>query len=183
MRVRLAEPADLPLLGPIEVRAGERFRSIGMADVAEDPPFPLEVLEACQADGCVWVAELSGEVVGYALALETGGLAHLEQVSVVPEAGGMGVGAALVDAVGHWAEGRAPWLTLSTFTGVPWNQPWYERIGFTVVPADEVGPALHEIVEHEVALGLDVSQRAFLRRRAGWVAGDSALVAGLEAEE
>lgn len=167
MRVRPAVVADLPLLGPIEVRAGERFRSIGMGDVADDPPFPIEVLEECQADGRVWVAELDEELAGYAVAFETGGLALLEQVSVVPEAGGRGVGAALVDAVGRWAVGRAGWLTLSTFTDVPWNQPWYERLGFTVVPPAEVGPALQEVVDHEVSMGLDVSTRAFLRRPAG----------------
>lgn len=167
LRVRSAELADLPLLGPIEVRACERFRSIGLDDVADDPPFPLEFLEACRADGRLWVAELAGEVVGYALALDASGLAHLEQVSVVPEAGGRGIGAALVDAVGAWAVGRAPWLTLSTFCDVAWNQPWYEKIGFTVIPPTEVGPALHEIVEHELAMGLDVSTRVFLRRPAG----------------
>ena len=38
-------------------------------------------------------------------------------------------------------------LTLTTFTDVPWNRPYYERLGFTVL--DDLGPELAALVAHE----------------------------------
>ena len=155
-------------LGAIEVAAGERFRDVGMDAIADDEPFPDDVLLAAVADGRLWVAELEGEVVGYALGELVGASGeqhHLEQVSVVPEAGGRGVGVALVEAVADWARtAGARSLTLATFRDLPWNGPWYERLGFAVVPAAELDDALRAVRAHEVELGLDVSIRVCMRR-------------------
>jgi len=167
-RVRPAEPGDVGLLAAIEVAAGERFRAVGMDDIADDDPFPEEVLLAAVADGRLWVAELGGAVVGYALGERVGPAGaqhHLEQVSVVPEAGGRGVGAALVEAVADWARAAgAPSLTLATFRDLPWNGPWYQRLGFATVPDAELDEALRAVRAHEAELGLDVAQRVCMRR-------------------
>jgi GNAT superfamily N-acetyltransferase len=176
--VRLATDDDVPLLAAIEVAAGERFRSVGMDDIAEDEPLPEAELLAAVADDRLWVAELGAaadadgpsgaapvEVVGYALALGGAGQAHLEQVSVVPWAGGRGVGAALVDAVADWGRRQgAPSLTLATFAELPWNAPWYRRLGFEEVPEDELDDDLRAVIAHEIEMGLDVSLRVCMRR-------------------
>ncbi|MCA6332941.1 MAG: hypothetical protein IM641_13160 [Phenylobacterium sp.] len=53
-------------------------------------------------------------------------------------------------------------LVLSTFRDIPWNAPWYSRIGFEVI---EVLPAaLDDIRRENLARGLDESRRVFMRR-------------------
>lgn len=168
VRVRDATPPDVALMAPIERAAGERFRSVGMDAIADDEPLPDELLRAAAAEGRLWVAELDGEVVGYALGERVGARGeqhHLEQVSVMPEAGGRGVGAALVERVAAWArQAGATSLTLATFRDVPWNGPWYERLGFVVVPHHELDAPLRAVRAHEVERGLDVSIRVCMRR-------------------
>ena len=164
--VRPARLDDLPRLQEIEVAAGTLFTGIGMRSVADDPPPPLDVLAAHQAAGTAWVSvDDRDRPVGYALALEVDGLGHLEQLSVAPAAGRQGRGASLLGVVCDWASARgAPAVTLSTFLDVPWNAPYYERFGFVVLGEDELTPGLLALRDHEVAGGLDVGRRAFMRR-------------------
>jgi GNAT superfamily N-acetyltransferase len=166
--VRPAATGDLGGLAAIERSAGERFREVGLEAVADDEPLPVEVLARAAAEGRAWVAELGGVVVGYAVGERLAAdppQHHLEQVSVVPTAGGRGVGAALVEAVVGWAQGDGgSSLTLTTFTAVPWNGPWYERLGFEVVAPGQLDEVLAAVVAHEATLGLDPRTRSVMRR-------------------
>lgn len=55
-------------------------------------------------------------------------------------------------------------LTLTTFTDVPWNAPYYQRLGFRTLSDTEVTSGLRRIREHEATLGLDRWPRAVMRR-------------------
>jgi len=49
----------------------------------------------------------------------------------------------LLDHVAGWAARRGlPALTLITFRGVPWNAPYYERLGFRELVPAELTPGL-----------------------------------------
>jgi GNAT superfamily N-acetyltransferase len=165
--VRVATQADVAVLPVVEAAAGERFRTIPeLAFVADhDPSFAPEILDPALAEGRVWVAELGGEVVGYALALDLGGQPHLEQVSVVPACAGRGVGRALIDAVVGWASARAPWLTLATYRDVGWNAPLYAHLGWEVMDEADVqaDPRLVAVRAEEAEHGLDPDARVFMR--------------------
>jgi GNAT superfamily N-acetyltransferase len=166
--IRLATAADLPRLAAIEVAAGEMFRGLGMARVADDDPFTAEELAGYQRAGRAWVSttDVGDAPVGYALALEVDAGAHLEQVSVHPRYARQRRGAALVEAVSAWAAGRGlPWLTLTTFAAVPWNAPYYERLGFEIVPDADQTAGLVAIRAHEARRGLDAWPRVTMRRR------------------
>ena len=141
--IRPALPADVLRLPAIEAAAGEAFRSIGMPEVADDPLPDVQQLKRHASDGRVRVATVSNEVVGYALAVVRDGSAHLEQVSVHPDHAGQRIGADLIDAVASWARDRGDKrLTLTTFAKVPWNAPYYRRLGFQALPDDALGPQL-----------------------------------------
>lgn len=171
--IRPARADDLPTVRAVERAAGALFREVGMDDVADDAGPSLEVLGGYQRDGRAWVA-LDGDepgapagarVVGFALALEVDGAAHLEQLSVDPTWGRRGHGRRLIDAVAAWGRARgAAAVTLSTFRDVPWNAPYYRRLGFEPLPEDELTPGLLLLRDHERALGLDVAARLFMRR-------------------
>ncbi|KIC70408.1 GNAT family N-acetyltransferase [Kocuria rhizophila] len=141
--IRLALSADVLSLPAIEAAAGELFRLIGMPEVADDTLPDTEQLTLAASDGRVWVATVDDQVVAYAFAVVRDGSAHLEQVSVHPDHAGQRIGAALINAVASWAHDRGDArLTLTTFADVPWNAPYYRRLGFRPLPDDVLGPQL-----------------------------------------
>ena len=159
--IRRAVAADIAAMQEVERRAGMRFLEVGMPDVAFDEPPPESSLLSYVDGGRAWVAvEEERGVVGYALALVVDGQGHLEQLSVVPEHEGRGIGGRLIEEVRAWADGP---VTLSTFVDVPWNAPYYERRGFRVLAEHELTPGLLAVRVHEAVEGLDVAARVFMR--------------------
>lgn len=132
-----------------------------MPDIASHEPPSLDALAGFAAAGRAWVAvDEAGEAVGYVLVEMVDGNAHVEQVSVLPEHQGSGVGRALMDHVRHWAAvGGLPAVTLTTFVHVPWNAPLYEHLGFRILAEDEIGPELRAVRDAESAHGLDPATR------------------------
>ncbi|MEE1927266.1 GNAT family N-acetyltransferase [Streptomyces sp. TRM 70351] len=164
MRVRAGEPADLPHCQDVERAAGEPFRELGMAAVADDEPPPLAALEDVRGAGLLWVAAGGsghGPVLGYLMAEPVDGCTHVEQVSVHPGAARRGIGRALID---HAQAATGAPLTLTTFRDVPWNAPYYARLGFVRLPKDAWTPGLRRIRAHERALGLERWPRVCMRR-------------------
>ncbi|MFF4598912.1 GNAT family N-acetyltransferase [Amycolatopsis sp. NPDC001319] len=154
--IRLARASDLPLLGELERAAGEPFRGLGMAAVADDEPFSVAELLPYQAGGRCWVVDASGVVAAYLVADVVDGNGHVEQVSVLPSFARRGLGRELIETAEAWAGSLGlPALTLTTFRDVPWNAPYYARLGFRELPSASWGPSLRAIREHEAALGLD----------------------------
>ncbi|MEU4258243.1 GNAT family N-acetyltransferase [Streptomyces fradiae] len=168
MLLRSARPEDLPLLREIERAAGEPFRALGMAAVADDDPPPLETLEAYRAAGRARVAERAGRPVAYLVWDEVDGAAHVEQVTVHPDAARRGLGRALIEELAADATARGvPALTLTTFTDVPWNAPYYARLGFRVLADTELTDGLRAIRRAEADHGLDRWPRVCMRRDLG----------------
>lgn len=166
MEIRPASADDGPALREIERLAGERFRDVGMADIAADEPPSAASLAAYAAAGRSWVAEdPTHGIVGYLLVDVVDGNAHIEQVSVRPDQQGGGVGRALIDHAAAWAAGHElPALTLTTFEHVAWNAPLYQHLGFRVLAEDELGAELRALRDVEAAHGLDPATRVCMRR-------------------
>lgn len=165
--IRPARPDDLPELPEVERAAGLPFRGIGMDVVADDDPPTVDELAAYQADGRAWVfADPDDRPVAYLLVAVVDGHAHIEQVSVRPEHARRGIGRQLVEVAREWAVARGlPALSLTTYAEVPWNGPYYERLGFAVVPEAELSPGLREIRAAEAAKGLDAWPRVVMSMR------------------
>lgn len=161
--IRPARYSDVERLRAIERAAGEMFRPLGMDAVADDDPGDPVHLRACVDDGRAWVAEVDGTVAGYLLAAVVDGEGHVEQVSVDLAFAGRRIGVALVE---H-AAARHGALTLTTFRDVPWNGPYYERLGFRWLSDEEIGPELRAIRQAEAAHGLDRWPRGCMRRTVG----------------
>lgn len=164
--IRLARIDDLPALRELERAAGAPFRTVGMDAVADDEPPSLEVLAGFQQDGRAWVIDDdAGRPVAYLLVDVVDDGAHVEQMSVDPRHARRGLGRQLLAAAEAWARAQGlQALTLTTFAEVPWNAPYYRRLGFHVVAEHETSAALREIRAHEAARGLDVWPRVVMRR-------------------
>ncbi|SFW67207.1 GNAT family N-acetyltransferase [Amycolatopsis australiensis] len=164
--IRLARPGDLPALIDVEREAGSRFRDVGMAAIADDDPGSVAELAGYQADGRAWVSVDEGDrPVAYLLAAVVDGHAHIDQVSVRPGHARRGLGRALIETLAAWARARGlPALTLTTFAAVPWNAPYYQRLGFRVMADAELGDGLRAIRRAEAARGLGAWPRVALIR-------------------
>jgi hypothetical protein len=53
-------------------------------------------------------------------------------------------------------------LSLTTFREVPWNRPFYERLGFVEIPRDTMRPELAAVVSEEADRGLDRDARVVM---------------------
>jgi GNAT superfamily N-acetyltransferase len=169
MRIRAPHPAELELLREIERDAGRAFAEIGMDEIAADEPLSVQELREFRVAGRAWVATDGVDLpVAYLLSAVVDGGAHVEQVSVSPAYRGHGLGAALIDHVSAGAarDGRR-WVTLTTFRDVPWNAPYYERLGFTRIPAGELGPELAALIESEASSIPGDRPRVAMRRATG----------------
>ncbi len=164
MDIRVARPDDLPRLQDVELLAGAMFRDVGLPEIADDDPPSLDDLAGAAA---VLVAVDDRDVaVGYARIEVVDGHAHLEQLSVVPDHGGQGVGTALLDAVAAWARERGDAeITLTTFRNVAFNAPLYAKRGYDEVADLDRAPGLVALMVAEAAHGLDPTQRVAMRRR------------------
>jgi len=167
-RVRVAVAEDVARLPEIERQAGllfdDRLEQIGLTKEFQPPVTSVENFENARRAGRLWVAvPPSGDAVGFALVLEVGGFAHLEELDVLPRHGRKGLGSALLDAVCTWA-GQAgyPAVTLSTFRDIPWNAPFYQRRGFRVVAPSELSDDHVQLVFSEGRRGLRADLRVMM---------------------
>jgi GNAT superfamily N-acetyltransferase len=163
--IRAAHRDDLALLVEIERAAGERFRSLGMDLVADDDPGSVAELVPYAESGRAFVSVGDDDrPVGYLLLDVVDGAAHVEQISVHPDFARQGIGRTLIERAATWARGHGlDALTLTTYIEVPWNGPFYERLGFSYLAADEETPGLRAIRFEERASGLDAWPRACMR--------------------
>jgi GNAT superfamily N-acetyltransferase len=148
--VRPARPDDLAGLPALEEASDALFARHGVGPL---PPVTTTTADLAEAEQ-VLVAEDASGLVGFARLEVVDGQAHLEQLSVHPDATGRGVGTALLEASAAWAA-RAGHeaLTLCTFADVPWNGPFYARHGY--VELDPLPARLEPMRETELRMGMD----------------------------
>ncbi len=154
------------LLRDIEVASAKRFSGLGLiAEEKLSDHIPQErVVEMIEANRMLVACDAQGVPVGFAaLSLWSYGCL-LEELDVLPEHGGKGLGRALVMAAIEWAKvNRQPAIFLSTFADVPWNRPFYSRLGFQIVPESELNVDMMQLRNNEIAAGLPVDRRVFMR--------------------
>jgi GNAT superfamily N-acetyltransferase len=163
--IALARSKDLPLLPAIELAAARLLTGHAPESVLTETT-PLELLKVAQARDRLWVALANDVPVGFAhVELLEPTLAHLEEIDVHPEHGQRGLGKRLVMAVCAWAAAAGyRGVTLTTFRDVPFNMPFYGRLGFDVIPPEELSAVLRKVVEDETHRGLDPARRVVMRR-------------------
>ncbi len=159
--IRPADPVHLASIPGIEQAAASTFP-------VRDLPLHLryqvtdrDTLRLAQQDGRLWVA-LDGlrHPVGFALVEVADDQAYLSEMDVHPDHGRRGLGTRLVHAVVEWAVSLGyERVLLVTFRHLPWNAPFYARLGFTQLEESELGPELRGFIEEEAAAGIDPANR------------------------
>lgn len=138
-----------------------------MAAIGDDPPNDIATLRDAQASSRLWVASDRNDVpVGFIYARLVDNALFIQELDVMRAYQRRGIGGRLIDAVCQAARERGDrTVTLSTFADVPWNAPYYERLGFRRIERADLSSALREIEAEEAAFGLDTSKRVFMYRR------------------
>jgi ribosomal protein S18 acetylase RimI-like enzyme len=159
VEVRAAEADDLALLDEIDTRAESLFRVSGLD--LPDIAFPTEHLADAKA-----ILVVGRPAVGFIWIDEVDGVAHVEELAVLPGHMRAGLGSALLAAACEWAAAAGySAITLSTYRDVAWNAAFYARRGFVALDPDELTPELAAVREWERAAGLDdVGPRLAMRR-------------------
>lgn len=164
--VRAARFADIAGLPDLESRAAARFDGPGFAGLVLAVPHSLAAFTVAQARGRLLVAAAPGAAMaGFILLDLVDGDAFVVELAVDPACAGRRLGARLLDAAAAWGGARnCRWLTLTTYRAVPWNAPYYRRLGFAEPPTEACGPQLRRLIALEARLAGDPALRVALRR-------------------
>lgn len=163
--IRLANSGDLPLLSEIERAAATLFAPYALDQLFSTILTPQCVFAEGQQAGQLWVAvDAQDQPVGFALASQVGGNAHLDELDVHPEHGRRCLGTQLVNIVCSWARQQGyPAVTLTTLEYIPWNAPYYAKLGFRQLAPTELTPELQELLQIEIEHGLPAKGRVAMR--------------------
>ncbi len=165
-RIRPLRPEELALLPAIEQAAGVLFRGTSEDWIVDDDGQSFDSYRAWQRTGQILVAVDGSDVpVGFAAVGPLDGQGYLHEIDVHPDHGQRGLGRRLVEAACDWAREQGfTQMQLSTFRHIPWNAPFYARLGFRELSDSDLGPDLLAERRHEADAGLDIAKRVFMRR-------------------
>ncbi|HAZ4814852.1 TPA: GNAT family N-acetyltransferase [Enterobacter cloacae] len=161
--VRPTRPGDVTALPAIERAAGQRFRDYPeLAWLAEGEVISAEQHLDYAERGLSWLALANELPVGFILAETHVSSLFIVELSVHLDWQGKGIGRRLIACVADQARKRGlASLTLTTFRDVPWNAPFYARLGFEMITT--LTPELREKREEETAHGLAYDARCAMR--------------------
>jgi GNAT superfamily N-acetyltransferase len=166
VRIREADGRDVDQLGRIELETARAFAP-GVLPPHLVKPVPATQLYGAIATSLLWVADhASNGPVGFVLAERHGASLHIGEVDVRPAFGRRGIGSSLVAHVCEVAARlELRFVTLTTLRDVPWNAPFYMKLGF--IRVTNLRPFLHlqRALVHERRVGLHGSIAMFRRPR------------------
>lgn len=152
VEIRFAEEADFDRLAEIEASADTLLVDLFSA---VNWPAATPADERAAYPGFTLLLRLdSAKIIGFAQVIEIDGLAHLEQLCVLPDHGRKGYGRMLVTATKTEARRRGhSALTLRTYRDVAWNAPFYATCGF--VPSFPTSDFHRRLIDVETGLRLE----------------------------
>jgi GNAT superfamily N-acetyltransferase len=168
LSIRAAEARDAEALPTLENSAGTLFRNFPSLEwLADGEDLSVDRYRELIAAGASWVvvdpddqpiAFLSGTVEENDL--------HIWELGVRRDLQRFGIGrnlllAAIRDARRHSLAA----VTLTTFRDVPWNAPFYARLGFECLAGEAIGDRLERVLSADATRGLPMHARCAMRLR------------------
>lgn len=167
--VRKAESEDISNIIEIEQSSGNVFSSMPIEFLCSLPEeMPLHSYEfyeeTIELDG-LFVAELEKKVVGFICIRNINEelTIHISEFAVDYAYQKRRIGFQLINFVIELAKKRRKSITLTTFSNVPWNAPFYEKLGFVIMNRSELNERLALLLAQEVEVGLPKEHRCAMR--------------------
>lgn len=173
--VRLGRLAELERLAEIEIDAARALVEAGAAPPGELSATPRFLMELSHSERLLFVAaDRDDQPLGFLAGAERNGALYIGEVDVLRRLHGRGIGRALIQAVLAEARRRGFWgAMLTTDRHVPFNRPFYARLGFCETALEEMPPSLAAVLGDEMERGFDPARRLgmVLRFDTGFAAG------------
>lgn len=159
--LRLARESDAAAMPAIERAAADLFaQDRGLKGFDWDDTWKVPELERLIRKGHCLVAHVGEAMAGFLVAQPFSRELHIWEMDVHPRFGRRGIGSGLVRAALIDARNTGfKALTLTTFRDLPWNAPFYARLGFEEVTALDAHPRLAGELANEVEDGLPADRR------------------------
>ena len=163
IRIRPTTLKDVAALSAIERAAAGRFRDVPeLAWLADGVVISAEQHLGYVERGLSWLALANDQPVGFILAEAHTSSLFIVELSVDLNWQGKGIGRQLIARAADHARNRGlTALTLTTFWDVPWNAPFYARLGFEKMTT--LTPELRQKREEETAHGFAYETRCAMR--------------------
>ncbi len=159
--LRLARPEDAELMPAIERSASALFSDdpdLAELDLTEGRS-PEQFQRLIRKGHCL-VSHVGEDLAGFLVTEPFGRELHIWEMDVDRRFQKRGIGAGLVRACQVDARVSSfKALTLTTFRDIPWNAPFYARMGFQEVAALDAHPRLSGELANEVDDGLPAERR------------------------
>jgi GNAT superfamily N-acetyltransferase len=164
--LRPATSQEVGSLPAIEMASAARFHDSVHPGAADGQPISEGLHARWLAHEGVWVAESPrGELVGFVdwipMALDM----FVVELDVHPDHAGRRLGSQLLDAIAEFGSRLGfERMVLRTYRDVPWNEPYYRKLGFAPLAREEEHAELANVRAQESSVGLDDSKRSTLYR-------------------
>jgi GNAT superfamily N-acetyltransferase len=158
--------ADSAVVRRIEHAAAARFAGVGMPEIARGNGMSSELVQIFVRRGGLFLMLCGKRPVGFVAACTLDGAGHVAELDVVPKHAGKKLGSRLIDTAADWARAKGcELLTLTTYRDIPWNAPYYARLGFRECALEGLGREHHEVWEGQRAMGLCMERRLLMARK------------------
>ncbi len=164
--IRLATHEDAQFLPAVEESAGQTFAGHPKFDwIAKGEVQPVENHVECIRKDLEWlVVDSHDQPVGFIMVEHLTGSLHIVELSVQQSAQGKSLGKRLITQVIDFAKSQqVSHVTLTTFRDIPWNAPYYQRLGFSIMAASQLTPELDAILQQEVDAGFQAADRCAMQ--------------------
>ena len=163
--LRLTEESDIALLPAIERSAAQAFRQIpALAWLADSEVISVARHHDYLETEHSLLAVAAGQPVGFILTEPLDDALFIAEIAVHQAWQHQGIGRMLLEQVIDGARQMAyPAVTLTTFRDVPWNAPFYTRLGFAMLDELTLPAGLAAKRELETEHGLPPETRCAMR--------------------
>lgn len=161
IQIRECRENEVCLLEQIEERADALFPKGLIPEDADN--YSVVSLERARQSGGLLLACQDQDIVGFAVAEVIEDSYHLFLIAVLPQWGRQGIGSALLDRVAEDARRKdLVKITLTTFSHIEWNAPYYLKKGFEIILHSDASAHLIELLNCEADQGY--SNRVAMQR-------------------
>lgn len=156
LKIRKTFPSDIHLLIEIEYSANQAFTQIPQLKwLAESAVMSSDQhLDLIQNHDAFVAVNAQNQVIGFLYAEKQAQDLYIIELDVAAEYQKQGVGRQLMTYIIDFAKQQGfQAVTLTTFTDVAWNRPFYEKLGFKLLNPQNLKPYLKQKIDNEVEHG------------------------------